>query len=162
MLTFATGQGADEQEGFSDYYFLAIFLDCPFASFVRLHQSRLECSQVERTDTFSVRNRRSRRRSRIENNKLVRESRIQNRTPEDEGLRFTSSTAANEPAAGSSTAANEPAADDFVCIIGQGEKYHRPNCGMVCAPVNRHRVINLLRGAAINAGYTACKQCRPR
>ena len=26
VLTFATGQGADEQEGFSDYYFLLYFL----------------------------------------------------------------------------------------------------------------------------------------
>ena len=82
---------------------------------------------------------------------------VQNRTPEGEGLRSRSSAAANEPAARSSTAANESAADEFVC-----EKYHRPNCGMVCAPVNRHRVRNMLRGAAINAGYTACKQCRPR
>ena len=87
---------------------------------------------------------------------------VQNRTLEDEGLRFRSSTAANEPAAGSSTAANEPAADEFICIIGQGAKYHHPNCGMMCAPVNRHRVRNMLPGAAINAGYTACKQCRPR
>ena len=52
---------------------------------------------------------------------------VQNRTPEDEGLRFRSSTAANKPAAGSSTAANEPAADEFVSFLGQGERYHRPN-----------------------------------
>ena len=59
---------------------------------------------------------------------------------------------------------DESAADELVCIIGQGAKYHRPSpsCGMVCAPVNRHRVRTMLRGAAINAGYTACKQCRPR
>jgi len=80
---------------------------------------------------------------------------VQNRTPEDEGLRSRSSAAANEPAARSTTAANESAADELVCIIGQGAKYHRPSpsCGMVCAPVNRHRVRTMLRGAAINAGY---------
>jgi len=90
---------------------------------------------------------------------------VQNRTPEDAGLRSRSSAAINEPAAMQQEAQllqTNQQQMKFVCIIGHGEKYHRPNCGMVCAPVNRHRVRNMLRGAAINAGYTACKQCRPR
>jgi hypothetical protein len=34
---------------------------------------------------------------------------------------------------------------------------------MVCAAVNRHRVRNMLRGAAINAGYQLVSSaCRPR
>ena len=90
---------------------------------------------------------------------------VQNRTPEDAGLRSRSSAAINEPAAMQQEAQllqTNQQQMKFVCIIGQGEKYHRPNCGMVCAPVNRYRVRNMLRGAAINAGNTACKQCRPR
>ena len=53
--------------------FLAVFPYCSFVSFVCFHQSRFEHGQLdeaeERADTFNIRNGRSRRRSRIENDK---------------------------------------------------------------------------------------------
>ena len=52
--------------------------------------------------------------------------------------------------------------DEFVLVIGQGVKYHRLNCGIANANVNRRRVREIRRSAALNAGYQACKQCCPR
>lgn len=167
VVTFATGQGTHEQEGFSDHFFWLYFLIVHLLAwygFISLVLNIVKWMKPKKELTLSIsemdeaeEDRRLRTTSSFERTKVV-----QNRTPEDEGLRSRSSAAANEPAARSSTAASESAADGFVCIIGQGEKYHRPSCGMVCAAVNRHRVRNMLRGAAVNAGYIACKQCRPR
>ena len=52
--------------------------------------------------------------------------------------------------------------DEFVLVIGQGVKYHRLNCGIANANVNRRRVREIRRSAALNAGCQPCKQCCPR
>ena len=51
--------------------------------------------------------------------------------------------------------------NEFVLGSGQGVKYHRLNCGIANANVNR-RVREIRRSAALSAGYQPCKQCCPR
>ena len=105
MLTFATGQGADEQEGFSDYYFWLYVLIVHLLAlygFISLVWNVLKWMKPKKELTPSVseideaeEDRGLRTTSSSERTEVV-----QNRTPEDEGLRFRSSTAAKEPAAG--------------------------------------------------------------
>ena len=52
--------------------------------------------------------------------------------------------------------------NEFVLGSGQGVKYHRLNCGIANANVNRRRVREIRRSAALNAGCQPCKQCCPR
>ena len=132
MLTFATGQGADEQEGFSDYYFWLYFLIVHLLAlygFISLVWNVVKWMKPKKGVTPSVSETEQKKIEDLEQQARQREQKLY-RTELLKMKVFGLEVPLlqkNQQQAGSSTAANEPAADEFVSFLGQGERYHRPN-----------------------------------